>query len=136
MSQICHVGLPFQQMGFFKLECVCNEFGESTGLISVPNQKMHTNIWVIYFWRNYVALNTLFSPHKLILHIIHKGNMSFRNHCTFVCHHHFTGQNHRHWLLSTIHTAHFPMYTFLDLQIYWYYMAVLFYLSEESARLL
>jgi len=30
----------------------------------------------------------------------------------------------------------FLLYTFLDLQIYWYYTAVLFYLSEEVTRLL
>lgn len=33
--------------------------------------------------------------------------MSFRNHHTFVCHYHFTGHNHKQWLLSTIHKAYF-----------------------------
>lgn len=56
-----------------------------------------------------MARNTLFPPYKLILHIItHKGNMSFRNHCTFACHCHFTRHNHKHLLLSTIHKAYFP----------------------------
>jgi hypothetical protein len=86
----------------------CTEFSGSTSLMSVPNQKMHTRLSVIYFWRRKcVTVNTLLSPHKLILYTkIYRTNKSYQH--TFVCHCHFMGQNYTQGLLSTIYKAYFP----------------------------